>query len=468
MKLQALRAVFVGLLATSIADAAEPQFEVKHTPYLQLGDAPLGSPTDQIEILWQTVPGGSGSDDSFTVDYRLVGNPTWTGAGPIDTLDTGVGDRVNHFVPITGLQYDTDYEYRVVHSRGGAEVATYQDAFHTRLPVGDQKGFTFAAYGDSAELSTIANFRSVQDRINQIDAAEGVAFSLLLGDNVYPQGLHDQFDTRLDPSIDPELTQYVASHVDYYAMGNHDKIYGGDGQASRDNYSVPHNGPASGETPEENYSFDYGDVHLATFDSNSYWDAVRLDVQLDWLVADMTASDAQWKIVFVHHPVAGSPDKPEQPGDNYYQQVVSRLRSAGVDLFMAGHSHLYHWTYPLLGEEGGEATFVLDTDKDYLKGAGLVQIVSGAGGRSLRNGTFTQFPFNAAGFSRDTDPVVEYGFARVDVTPEQLTVSYIAADDGAVIDSFTITAPEPSVLVLAAIGLLGLTLCGWRRRRKSR
>ena len=85
-------------------------------------------------------------------------------------------------------------------------------------------------------------------------------------------------------------------------------------------------------------------------------------------------------------------------------------------------------------------TFVLDTDKDYQQGDGLVQVVSGVGGRSLRPGSYSQFDYVAAGFSTDTNPAVEDGVTLIDVTPGQLTVSYVAADDGAIIDEFTITA----------------------------
>jgi hypothetical protein len=435
------RLALAGLVAASVTGAHAAQYQVKHTPYLQLGDAPLGGPSDQVEILWQTIPEGNGTVDSFSVEYRLAGTIPWTASGPIGTLDTGVEGRVNRFVPIHGLAYDTVYEYRMIHRSDGNPIATYQETFRTRRPVGDTSPYTFVAYGDSAGLDTVNNFRSVQNRINQLDAQEGVAFSLLLGDNVYNVGSHSEFDARLDPDINPELTQYIASHIDYYAMGNHDNATSS-GRPSRENYAVPRNGPAAGETPEENYSFDYGDVHFATIDANSLNDPSRLDNQLNWLVADMQASNARWKIAFVHHPVAGSPDKPESPGDYYYQQIVSRLRGAEVDLFMAGHSHLYHWTYPLLGENGGEATYVFDVDKDYLQGDGLVQIVAGTGGRSLRSGDFAPFPFDAAGYSTETTPPVEYGFARVDVRQDRLTVSYIAADDGAVLDSFRIT-PVP-------------------------
>ena len=433
--------------------AIQQELQVKHNPRLQLGDAPLdgfpGSGTDQIEILWQTIPTGLTGSDSFTVEYRAVGAPSWTASGAISTIDTGIESRIIHFVEIDGLLYDSDYEYRVQHVRGDSVViGTYQDTFHTRLPVGDQTSFTFAAYGDSAGISSIDTFRNVQNQINLLDATPSVdvAFSLLLGDNVYNSGSHPESDARLDPTINPEAADWIASHVDYFGFGNHD-VGTSAGLPGEENYSSPIivegvTSPAVapvGETPEHNYSFDYGDVHFATFDTNSLNNATRLDAQLDWLEADLAASTAKWNLVYGHHPVAGVPDKGENPGDNYYQEVVSRLRTAGVDMFLVGHSHTYGWTYPLLGQTAGVADFILDTDKDYEKGAGLVQLVSGAGGRSLRDGTFGQFAFVAAGFSNDTTPVSEDGFARVDVTPTQLTVSYVSGNDGHVIDSFTIT-----------------------------
>jgi hypothetical protein len=436
--------VLLLVAAGARASAQEAEYQIRHAPYLQLGNAVLGAATDRVDILWQTVPAGPGTEDTFSVDYRADGG-AWTSAGPVGSLDTGVEGRINHFVSITGLDHDRQYEYRVTHRRGKTIVDAYEDAFRTRLPGGDPRDFTFVAYGDSAGLSTVQNFRAVQDRINQLDASTDVAFSLLLGDNVYNVGSHSEFDARLDPAINPEAAQYIAGHIDYFAMGNHDVGTEG-GRPSRENFSVPLNGPA-GELHEHNYSFDYGQVHFATFDSNSLYSPARLDGQLDWLVADMQASDAPWKIVFAHHPVAGSPDKPESPADNYYRQVVSRLREAEVDLVMMGHSHTYHWSYPLLGQELGDAVYVLDPDREYLQGAGLVQIVAGTGGRSLRPGDFTQYPFLAAGYSTETDPPMEYGFARVDVTAERLTVSYVAADAGTVIDSFSIVANDvPTIL----------------------
>ncbi len=424
------------------------QYEVNHNPYLQLGDAPLdgyaGSETDQVEVLWQTIPKNSSVKDSFLVEYR-PDNPSasWVAAPQVQKINTGTGNRINHFTEIDGLKFDSDYEYRVKHlNQKGEVIETFQNKFHTRLPVGDKSSFSFAAYGDSAYTGNINGFRGVQGRINQMDPN----FSILLGDNVYNGGSHLESDARLDPDLNPEAAEWMASHIDYLSYGNHDIRTDGGGP-SEDNYSnpIPVRGVTSiaqlpsRERPEHNYSFDYGNVHFATFDSNSLKSASRLDGQLDWLEKDLAASNAQWKIVFAHHPVAGVPDKPENPGDNYYKQVVPRLKAAGVDLYLTGHSHTYAWSMPLTGQRNGQATYINDRDKDYAKGAGLVQVVSGMGGKSLRGGSFSQFPFMAAGYTQDTNPASEFGFSNIKVTPNKLTIDYIAADDGSIIDSFSIT-----------------------------
>ena len=77
---------------------------------------------------------------------------------------------------------------------------------------------------------------------------------------------------------------------------------------------------------------------------------------MDWIVADLNASSAQWKIIVNHHPFARDTD---DPSEYYYQQFVSRLRGAGADLVLSAHHHSFGWTYPLTGQVGGQATFVL-------------------------------------------------------------------------------------------------------------
>lgn len=434
------------LAGEPVGGVIAPQFTINQSPRLQPGNAPLvgyaGSELDRVDVLWQTVPAGAGMQDSFIVDYRLAeASGEWQAAALNAAIDTGVEGRVVRSATITGLAWNRAYEYRVRHLRGEAIVAEYGSPFRTRLCAGDETPFSFAAYGDSASPA-VDGFRAVQRRINEVSPS----FAVLLGDNVYNVGTHREADARFDPLVNPEAATWMAGHIDYLGFGNHD-VATAAGLPSEQSYSVPvpvagvtaPAAPPASERSEHSFSWDYGSVHFVTFDTNSLSSPTRLDGLLDWVVADLAASSARWKIVYGHHPLAGVPDKPESPAGNYYQQVVNRLKAAGVDLFMTGHSHTYSWTYPLKGQVEGVATFADHGDHDHFHaGEGLTQLVSGMGGAGIRAGDYGQFPFVAAGFSASTAVAARLGFSKIDVTPNALTVSYIAADDGSVIDAFTV------------------------------
>ena len=449
----------------SFVVASAAQFSVKHNPRLQPGNAPLvgyaGSELDRVDLLWQTIPAGAGTQDSFTVEHRAVGATAWTSVALNADINTGIENRVVRSSSITGLNWNANYEYRVRHRRGDVIVGQYQSTFKTRLAAGDETNFTFVAYGDSASGSA-TGFRQVQNRVNQVNPA----FAVLLGDNVYSVGSHTESDARFDPVVNPEAAAWMAGHIDYLGLGNHD-VGTSSGLPSEQNFSVPipvagvtaPAAPVATERAEHNFSWDYGDVHFITFDTNSLSDSVRLDALLNWVVTDLNASTARWKIVYGHHPVAGVPDKTENPGQNYYQQVVNRLKAAGVDLFMTGHSHTYSWTYPLTGQINGTATYAdHGHDDHFVAGEGLPQLVSGLGGVEIRPGDYSQFPFVAEGFTSGTLVPAEFGFSQVEVTQDQLTVKYIAADNGAVIDFFTINkdaAPQAATFQQGANGYSG-------------
>ena len=448
----------------SFAVASAAQYTMKHNPRLQPGNAPLagfaGGDLDRVDILWQTVPASTGTQDSFNVEYRTVGATAWQTTSLNAAIATGVENRVVRSASVTGLNWNSDYEYRVRHLQADVIAGEYASSFHTRLAAGDESNFSFVAYGDSAS-GTATGFRAVQDRINQVNPA----FAVLLGDNVYDAGTHQESDARFSPLINPEAAAWMAGHIDYLGLGNHD-VATGSGLPSEQNYSVPVPvagvtapvAPPATERSEHNFSWDYGDVHFITFDTNSFADVTRLDGLLKWVVDDLNASTARWKIVYGHHPLAGVPDKPENPGGNYYQQVVNRLQAAGVDLFMTGHSHTYAWTYPLTGQINGTATYIdHGQDDQFLAGEGLTQLVSGLGGKEVRSGSFSTFPFVAEGFTSTTAIPGEFGFSRINVTQNQLTVDYVAADNGAVIDRFTITKDDAALTASFQQGANGYT-----------
>ena len=443
---------------------------VNHVPYVQLGNAPLvGTPAyneqDQIQVLWQTQPGPvDGQNSRFTIEYKKVSDLNWsTPVEVTNTITTNVGNRVNYHYTLAGLDWNTDYQYVVKHRVGtGSDINTYGVAsdfggaktFHTRLRGGveSQAGFSFVAYGDSADGDS--DFNTVQTKINTYNPA----FSLLLGDNSYDTGSHPDQDKRFNSSAS---RTYTASHVDYFGFGNHD-IDGGGGQAARDNFASPvpvaqglgtdtsfYQGP-SGEPDEHNFSFDYGMVHFVSFDSNAYNNPTRLTKLLDWVEKDLRESDARWKVVFVHHPIFSLAGHIQLPGSDYYVQAMNRIRTAGADLMLLGHSHNYQRTYPLTGNTGSTALCDKTSATDYDKGDGLTQVVVGVGGRSPIGYGATDATFNANGacfaaaLDSGTTSVARYGFMKVDVTHDKLTMQYVNATGTGplVLDEFDINAPD--------------------------
>lgn len=427
---------------------SDPQWAIKHTPRIQLGDAPLapyaGSSTDQIGIIWQTEEAGSGTNDRFEVSYREVGGGSWIDAGDPTATDLLSGTRFSHEISILGLLYDTDYEYRVEHLRDEVVLDTYEAAFRTRLAPGATETFVFTAYGDSAFGVTpedVEDFAAVATLNSTIDPE----FTLLLGDNVQQTGALPEYDGRYDPTVIPENTEFVKNHVEYATAGNHDA-----GQAHSKIFMAPL--PVAGVTsvadaplgsqPDVNFSFDYGSAHFVSFDSELFsgGSAEEQASLLSWLSADLAASTANWNIVFTHRAIVSrGVHAEEHVGTDYFQAIFPVLQAGGVDLLLTGHAHDYQRTFPLLGEEGDLALFVEDLDNDYAKGAGVVQVTAGTGGSEIDRPSSPLNPPNdylAAGESTHDD--LEFGLARITVTPTQLSVQFDTIL-GDVLDSFTIT-----------------------------
>ena len=98
-------------VVAAMVDAA--QYEVNHTPRLQLGDAALagydGYSLDRVEVLWQTIPAGAGTTDTFTVDYRATGED-WQAATLDTPIETGIEGRLVWSADIKGLAWNAPYE----------------------------------------------------------------------------------------------------------------------------------------------------------------------------------------------------------------------------------------------------------------------------------------------------------------------------------------------------------------------
>ncbi len=122
-------------------------------------------------------------------------------------------------------------------------------------------------------------------------------------------------------------------------------------------FSLPQNGPS--DISEEVYSFDYGNCHFVSLNSNLFlpervedmgqkkWDAMMKKVK-NWIKKDLAGSQGKWNIVVMHHP-----PYPVEEDDEIYGQIrdnwVPIFENYDVDLVFCGHQHVYMRTKEING-----------------------------------------------------------------------------------------------------------------------
>lgn len=274
-----------------------------------------------------------------------------------------VEDYYAYEARVAGLRDGWSYCYRVLHD--GAVVA---DGLRLAAAWTDPaRPLRILAFGDSGNSS--AEQKAVRDTFMQQD----FDVFLHLGDMAYGSGTFPEFEAHVFDIYRDLLHKTVT----WPTMGNHEYKTDG-GRPYLDVYYLPEMALVP-EAHERYYSFDYGDVHMVSFESN---DAPLLaaglaEVQgipnmLNWLRDDLAASDKPWKIVFFHHPPYSSSDR--GPNHSVRNQILPILEEHGVDLVLTGHDHHYERTVPIWQGGDGSAT----------PGA-LTYIVAGAGGAGLRD-----------------------------------------------------------------------------------
>lgn len=109
-----------------------------------------------------------------------------------------------------------------------------------------------------------------------------------------------------------------------------------------------------------NYSFDYGNVHIAVLNTN---DVLSVSLaQMEWLKNDMNSTSADWKIVFMHKSPYSLGKDGKWPDALYLSDVlVKTIDECDVDLIMSGHDHMYLRTKSLTNNKVSDdgAVYVL-------------------------------------------------------------------------------------------------------------
>ncbi len=401
--------------------------EILVQPYLQPGNASTLSKEQKV-VIWQTdsVPG--------TYKVEFAPGPSLASAKKVSNarisstpLRAGLKASILYHAPMTGLDFDKVYAYRV----SSADKIIYEGTFSTRTK---KPSVRFVALGDcgtgSPEQKALAYQMSLQKP----------QFVLVVGDNVYSSGLLREYQVRFFPiygaaEASPQTGAPLMKSIPFYMLlGNHD-VQGNDldktpgGLAFFYFNDLPQNAPVpervikakgnpetvktfqkatNGRFPGiANYSFDYGNIHFVCLDASPYVNPLDPYV-LEWMRAEMATTRADWKIVAYHH---GAFNGSKTHYDYQYLRLLSPvLEEMGVDMVLNGHVHNYQRTKPLkfvpkkneagdhfiISDEGRvDGKFTLDEKFDgvtHTKPDGIIYIVTGAGGAGLYDAGLSNKP----------------------------------------------------------------------------
>ena len=440
MKLWVTLCVLVGI-------ALPVEAAVTREPYLQ-----LVTPTS-ITLVWQT---DLNSANNSRVQYGTTAgnlNQTELGAAVISPSNAGVK---NHVVTITGLSATTTYFYNVGTVTDGVQAGgTTEHFFRTAPTAGTSTPFTAWVVGDSGFAT--ADQVAVRDAMVAVTGSSPPNLFLHAGDIAYPNGTDPEFTSNHFT-----IYQNILRQTPFWpTLGNHEAPSVNTALGLGPYYEahvLPTGGEAGGipSGTEAYYSFDYANVHFIVLDS---MDSSRApgSPMLMWLQNDLAGTAQEWVIALFHHPPysKGSHDSDSNADSggrlvDMRETVLPILEAGGVDLVLAGHSHLYERSYPLSGAYG-YGSFpdfvtpdfntllmngnILDTGSGSPTSGGAYQsgtiyVVAGHGGRSIGTGS-ADHPVMF--FSEK-----EFGSVLLDINGSSLTLRNVRSN-GSITDTFIIS-----------------------------
>jgi hypothetical protein len=242
--------------------------------------------------------------------------------------------ETNHLFSSTlqDLIPNTRYAYRV----GNGEQWSDPYSFTTADP--EAAGFKFFIFGDSqAPVHVDAPYEKWHHTLhNAYEANPDAKFMINIGDLVDfgQQAAHWNAWFAASKGVIERIPIMPVA-------GNHESYGSRDTWKPKyfvEQFSLPRNGPEG--LKEQAYSFDYGPVHFVMLDSQQkeqkeYGDI--FEIQQKWLDADLTASDATWKLVFFHKPPYEI--KLNRSNEEVRAALSPILEKHHVDIVFSAHDH---------------------------------------------------------------------------------------------------------------------------------
>ncbi len=205
-----------------------------------------------------------------------------------------------------------------------------------------------------------------------IDNIAGTVF--LIGDNVYPNGSDSEYTNCYHPTWGRHKARTKPS------PGNHD--YNTSGGTGYYDYF----GASAGTSGQGYYSFDLGQWHVISLNSNI--SKTPSSPQMQWLRADLAAHPNACTLAYWHHPLYAS-----VPGTGSGGNTQSSLRpfwdtlyAYGVDLVLNGHRHSYERIAPIKPDGTQDAAFGIRTIVAGTGGIGHISLTNIFPRSQVRNG----------------------------------------------------------------------------------
>lgn len=369
------------------------------------------------------------------------------GVSPNDLSESvSVADAVTqHEVQVTGLTPATRYYYSIGDGGAVLEGADAEHYFETSPAVGSKGKFRAWIVGDSGTGGTRQG--QVRDAMLDFVGAYRPDLYLHMGDMAYTAGTTAEFTDHFFAPYETVLRNTVT----WPTLGNHEGANSDSGSESGPYYTayvLPRAGEAGGVASgtEAYYSFDYANVHFVVLDSH---DSPRTPggAMLTWLSSDLAATNQDWIVAYFHHPPY---TKGSHNSDTEGQLIDMRenalpiLEAGGVDLVLAGHSHIYERSWLIDGAYDTPTTgkgSIVDSgdgatlgDGPYFKSAGnaahegAVYVVAGHGGTTVGgNGDHPVMFFTE----------VDHGSCVLDIQDNRLSLVNVRWD-GEITDRFAL------------------------------
>ncbi len=294
--------------------------------------------------------------------------------GPTDT----------HRVRVRGLEPGQTYWYTINAAAG--DEADSIGPHRLKTPPASLTSWTFTAYGDTR--SRPAHHRRVVAAMLKVNPRLIVHTGDLVADGSKLEQWYHFF---------PVIGLFSRNLPFYSCIGNHEN----NSPLYYELLPLPSGG---GDGGSEWFSFTFGNCQFYALDSCRH-----ITEQTAWLRAQLAQprpAGVDWRLAMFHHPPFSS--GPHGSNQTLQEQWCPLLEDNGVDLVFCGHDHIYE--HSLHG--------------------GVHYVTLGTGGAPLYEPGGNPNPYSQFAIS-------SLGFSRVEVTPEQLTVSFFD-DESQMLEQFTV------------------------------